>query len=242
MNSNTKLYSTYVSSHTSHLYGEITLDDIKGQFPVWKRYFGKFLSDDKSAEILDVGCGNGGFIFFLKEYGYENSSGIDISKEQVELAEKLGISGVKHADAISFIRDENKEKDVIFARDVIEHFSKETIPELLTLIFNSLKPGGVLIIKTPNAGGPFGSRYRYYDFTHNIAFTRESLNQVLRAAGFKEISFYPAGPVPKGIKSTARFILWKMIEAILRFYMLVEVGASEGIFTQNIIAVARKQG
>jgi len=66
------------------------------------------------------------------------------------------------------------------------------------------------------------------------------LNQVLREVGFNHIAFYPTGLVPKGFKSGVRFLLWKMIEALLRFYMLVETSSDDGIYTQNIIVVGRK--
>jgi len=240
MNYREKLYSTYVSTHTSHLYDAPTLKEIRKQFPVWKSYYRRFLPKDMAAKILDIGCGNGGFVYYLKSLGYENSSGIDISPEQVEVAKSLGIKGIECADIVSFLRDKKSIYDAIFARDVIEHFTKDSIIELLELIFNSLKRGGVVIIQTPNAESPFGSSYRYGDFTHEIAFTRSSLNQVLRVAGFEKVDFYPTGPVPKGIKSAIRFMLWKVIEMMLRFYMLVETGSSEGIYTQNIICVAKK--
>lgn len=241
MNYREKLYSIYVSTHISRLYGESSIDGIKKQFPVWRRYYGRFLLQDKSASILDIGCGDGGFVYYLKNLGYENSSGIDISPEQVEIARNLGIKDVKCADILGFLRDKKDTYDVIFARDVIEHFTKEDIIELLEVVFNSLKPCGVVIIQTPNGESPFGGRYRYGDFTHEIAFTRSSLNQVLMMAGFEKVDFYPVGPVPKGIKSTVRFLFWKVIEWLLRFYMLVETGDSRGIFTQNIIAVAVKR-
>ncbi len=235
-----KLYSTYVSSHTSYLYGEVSLKDIKRQFPVWKRYYGRFLPEDKDAKILDIGCGNGGFVYFLQTLGFKNALGIDISKEQVELAHKLGIENIIQADLKEFLSAELGIYDVIFARDVIEHFLKDEILEILTLIFSSLKRGGVFVLQTPNAESPFSGRYRYGDFTHEIAFTRSSLNQILTAIGFRDINFYPTDPVPKGLKSAVRYILWKAIHLMLKFYMLVETGSGEGIFTQNIIGVAKK--
>ena len=235
-----KLYNTYVSTHTSYLYGRPNLDRIKRQFPVWKWYFGSFLPRDKEAKILDIGCGNGGFVYWLQSLGYKNSEGIDISKEQVGIARNLGIPNIKCADLVEFLKSKDKAYDIIFARDIIEHFKKEEIINILSLIFNSLKQEGTVVIQAPNAQNLFGSRLRYGDFTHEIAFTEGSLYQLLRIAGFKEISFYPTGPVPKGIKSTVRFLLWKMIEIFLRFYMLVETGSGRGIYTQNIIAVARK--
>jgi 2-polyprenyl-3-methyl-5-hydroxy-6-metoxy-1,4-benzoquinol methylase len=240
MNYREKLYSTYVSSHTKPLYGEAILEGIKKQYPVWKRYFKRFLPDDKDAKILDIGCGNGGFVYYLKNLGYRNSSGIDISLEQVEAAKKLGIKDVECADAMSFLKDKKELYDLIVARDLLEHFTKDEIMDVLSLTFNSLKLGGPAVIQAPNAQNLFSGILRYGDFTHEIAFTKDSLNQILRAAGFNEVAFYPTGPVPKGIRSAIRFVLWKMIEKVFRFYMLIEAGSSEGIFTQNIIAVAKK--
>lgn len=84
-----KFYSQYVSVHTRPLYGEQSLDDIKKQFPAWQAYFGKFLSEDRNARIIDLGCGNGGFVYWLQKNGYQNVEGIDISEEQVEVAKKI---------------------------------------------------------------------------------------------------------------------------------------------------------
>jgi|Deesub1362B_J571_1020462.scaffolds.fasta_scaffold02518_1 2-polyprenyl-3-methyl-5-hydroxy-6-metoxy-1,4-benzoquinol methylase len=235
-----KVYSTYVSTHTLHLYGEATLERIKKQFPVWTHYYRRFLPSDKSAKILDVGCGNGGFVYWLQQIGYTNASGIDISSEQIEVAKRLGIKSVEQADLIEFLKDKQDFYDVIFARDIIEHFNKDEVLEIFETFYNSIKSGGSVIICTPNGESPFSGRYRYGDFTHEIVFTQSSLSQVLRVSGFTKIAFYPVRPVPKGVKSVVRFLLWRGIEMLLKFYMLVETGSGEGIYTQNIIAVVYK--
>jgi 2-polyprenyl-3-methyl-5-hydroxy-6-metoxy-1,4-benzoquinol methylase len=240
MNYRERLYNYYVSTHTSYLYGEASLDRIKRQFPIWEWYFGRFLPKGKDTKILDAGCGNGGFVYFLRSIGYKNSQGIDISKEQVEDAKRLGIQNIEMYDLSEFLKIKQNFYDTIFARDIVEHFEKEEIMDVLSLIFNSLKLGGTVVIQAPNAQNLFSSRLRYGDFTHEIAFTKDSLNQILRATGFNEVAFYPTGPVPKGIKSVIRFFLWKIIETFLRFYMLVETGTGKGIFTQNIICFAKK--
>ena len=236
-----KFYSSYVSTQTRSLYGEANLEAIRREFPVWRSYFGRALPENKEAVLLDAGCGNGGFVYFLLSQGYTNVQGVDISLEQVEEAKRLGIQNVLCTDFFDFLEEKKKIYDAIFARDVIEHFTKDELLELLELFFHALKSGGRLIIQTPNLESPFGSGYRHCDFTHEIGVTRTSLAQVLRVIGFQEPSFYPTGPVPKGIKSAVRFILWKLIEGALRFYVLVETGTAQGIFTQNLIAVARKK-
>jgi 2-polyprenyl-3-methyl-5-hydroxy-6-metoxy-1,4-benzoquinol methylase len=235
-----KLYSTYVSDNTGHNYGESSIRAVENQFPVWKKYYGRFLPDDRAAHVLELGCGDGGFVHYLRSTGYKNSHGIDRSPEQIKAAEGLGIKGVECADIVDFLRDKKDRYDAIVARDVLEHFNKDEVMDLLGLIFSSLKPGGVLLIQTPNGESPFGTKFRYWDFTHEVIFTSNSLNHVLRATGFASVAFYPAGPVPHGLKSTVRFLLWKAIELLLKFYMVVETGGGRGIYTQNIIAVARK--
>jgi cyclopropane fatty-acyl-phospholipid synthase-like methyltransferase len=80
-----------------------------------------------------------------------------------------------------------KTYDVIFARDVIEHFTKDEILEVLTLIFSSLKDRGVFILQCLNAESPFMGRILYGDFTHEMTFTRNNLHQILTTTGFKHI-------------------------------------------------------
>ena len=90
MNYREKLYSQYVSTHTAKLYGYTTIGDIEKQFPAWRRYFQRFLPNDNSARILDIGCGCGGFVHFLHKAGYALAEGVDVSKEQVELSRERG--------------------------------------------------------------------------------------------------------------------------------------------------------
>jgi len=235
-----KLYSTYVSTHASSLYGSTTMDDIKRQIPTWKKYYAKLLPKDKDTEILDIGCGDGGFVYFLRTLGFKNVKGIDLSKEQVELAGNLGIKGVIQADIKEFLSNKSAAYDVVFARDVIEHFAKDEVLEILEMIHRSLRRGGILVAQTINGESFFSGGLRYGDFSHEIVFTRSSLNQIFNVTGFKAIEFHPTGPVPKGLKSFVRYILWKMIEIVLRLRLLIETGSGEGVFTQNIIAAGRK--
>jgi len=240
MNYRDRFYSKYISTHTRSIYGDLELSDIEKQFPAWRGYFGKFLPDNKEVKILDVGCGNGGFVYWLQEIGYKNASGIDISKEQIELAGKIGIKNVSCADIKEFLRYKKEFYDIIFARDVIEHFSKDEILEILDLIFQSLKKGGKVIIQAPNAENLLSGRLRYGDFTHEISFTADSMRQILSVVGFNDIEIIGTGPIVHGVKSFIRYILWHCVKHCLSLYLLIETGSAKGIFSQNLIASARK--
>ena len=129
---------------------------------------------------------------------------------------------------------------MVFLRDVLEHFKKDEILSELEVVYNALKVGGRIIIQTPNGESPFAGRYRWGDFTHETSFTWSSLNQVLAVTGFREVKIKPAGPVPHDLKSAVRYFLWKCIETLLRFYIIVETGQKKAVFTQNIIAYGVK--
>lgn len=235
-----RFYSKYVSSHTKNMYGDQTLERVRSQFRVWQSYFGRFLPENKDAEIIDLGCGSGGFVYWLQQEGFKNVTGIDISKEQVGKAEELGIKNIHLADLRDFLKNKAGVYDLIFARDILEHFSKDEILNLFDLIRFSLKRDGMFVVQTVNAENLLWGRLRHGDFTHEIAFTRESVSLVLRVSGFSNIKIYPQRPVVHGVKSAVRFVLWMVVELLLHFYLLIETGSYKGIFTQNIIVYAKK--
>ena len=234
-----KIYSKYRSSHIKNLIGNVDLNFFKKQFPVWNKYYGEFLPKDKNVKILDIACGDGGIVYWLQSIGYKNSFGIDISEEQVNLAKSLGIENIEQYDLKEFLKT-NRGWDVIFALDILEHFDKNEILDVLELIYNALNKNGILIIKTPNGESIFGTRYLYSDFTHEFIFTERSLKEVLSISGFRGFKFKEDGPVIHSLFSLIRYILWKFIRLILNFYLLVETGQKADILTQNIIAVAYK--
>ena len=236
-----KFYKNYVSKNTSLIYGEISIKDIEKQFPVWQKYFGRFLPKDKNAKIIEIGCGNGGLIYWLQNMGYINASGTDVSPEQIEYAKNLGIKNINQANLVDFLKNKTELYDVIFMRDVIEHFNKNEILDILDMLYNALKKNGALIIQTPNGASIFGNRYRYHDFTHEISFTENSLRQIMLMGNFSGLEFYETAPVVYGLKSFIRFILWKFLRKVLQFYLLVETGAGEKVLTQNIIVVGYKK-
>jgi len=131
--------------------------------------------------------------------------------------------------------------DCLVSFDLIEHIEPGETLAFLRAVLAALRPGGRLILRTANGSGPLAGRVRFSDFTHAQAFTMSSISQVLRLAGFERIEVLPEGPRVHGLISAARWILWKGIDAALRFYLAVETGQLQReIFTQNLIAVAHR--
>ncbi|MCX5720885.1 MAG: class I SAM-dependent methyltransferase [Nitrospirae bacterium] len=224
--------------------GAYLADDRECRAPYLRHLIRKHVPPCREVKILDLGCGSGTLIYFLREAGYHCVSGVDCSPEQVAAARDLGIEGIREADLGEVLRTLDGEAvDVVIAFDVIEHMTK---PELLAFadeVYRVLRTGGRWILHAPNAEALFGSRVRYADWTHEQAFTKESLEQLLRTVGFKEIHCYEDEPVIHGFKSFIRWLTWKAVRSVLRVCWLAETGGTgrDGIFSQNLLAVAGKE-
>ncbi len=235
-----EFYSKYFSAHILHRKGEATLDIFRQRSAAWQKNFGRFLPKEKNAKIIDVGCGNGALVWWLQQIGFSDAEGVDISSEQIEIAQRLGVNNVKQADLRTYLKAKTCFYDIIVLRDVIEHFRKEEIIEILEICYSSLKNTGKIIIQVPNAESPFFGRIRYGDFTHEIAFSSSSLSQLLNIIGLTNVQFYATARTINGVRSIIRFLLWKAVEAFYKFLLYAEIGSGHRIVTQGIIAVAAK--
>lgn len=133
--------------------------------------------------------------------------------------------------------------DLITGYDIVEHFHKDEVLRFLDGCHSALKPGGRLILQTPNADSPWGIGYIYGDFTHEVAFNPNALSRLLRLAGFCRIEAREAGPVPWGssAKSTLRYFIWQIIRVGLLSWNLAETGAKgSGILTRVFLISAVK--
>lgn len=214
---------------------------MKNQFSVWRGWYGRFLPKEKSARILDVGCGHGGILYWLQNSGFENTEGVDINREKIDMGVGLKVKNLHHGDALSFLRDKKSVYDRVFLIDVLDSMTKEEAMDILETILTSLKEGGLVITRSSNAESPAG-RLRYERFGEKADLTEQSVKNALSLAGFKSVGAYPVRPVIHGVKSLIRHCFWRLIEVFLKLYRLIEIGSPSGIFTQNIIAVGEKRG
>ena len=238
-----RIYGAYVTGREQPLAPD-SVAGLRPRLPYLRALVRRHFPADRSARILELGCGHGALLYVLQAAGYRNATGVDASPEQVAAAGRLGIEGVTEGDIMEALAHTPAASlDVVVAFDVIEHFAKEELLPLVDEVHRVLRPGGTWIIHVPNCEGPFGSHSRYADFTHEVAFDRFSLTQVLRAGGFAAVACYEDQPVPHGLISALRALGWMMIRSVLLVYVAVETGSWDrgAVFTQNMLAVARQQ-
>jgi 2-polyprenyl-3-methyl-5-hydroxy-6-metoxy-1,4-benzoquinol methylase len=239
MNYKDELFKSYVTTHTGKRKGVIDLKKLHYSSIAFRQHFKKFLPEKKTAKVADLGCGTGALVWWLHQEGFYNATGIDVSIEQVDQARSMGIDNISLENVFEFI-DKETNFDLLFARDLIEHFENQTLYDFLIKCNSALSTQGKLVLQIPNAESPYFGRIRYGDFTHELAFTSSSITQLLAATGFTKINVYPWRPVIVGLKSFLRYILWRLMEALLKLPVFVESGKSNTIVTMNIIVEASK--
>jgi 2-polyprenyl-3-methyl-5-hydroxy-6-metoxy-1,4-benzoquinol methylase len=203
--------------------------------------YGKYLPVDKNAHILDLGCGIGHFLYFLKNMGYSNFFGVDFSKGQIDFVEKNITKKVAVAEALAFLREVKTPYKLIVINDVLEYVKKENLMEFLHLTLSSLEPGGSVFIKVPNMSNPFGLRSRYIDILHEIGFTEHSLLEVLESTDFSDIKIIGSSSPVVSFKSFILKLGRISIHKILKLMFLVQGYAPPKILDPLLIAIAKRQ-
>lgn len=154
-----------------------------------KNWYGetiKFLNDQSGGSILDIGCGLGYFLSALddkwEKYGLETSDD-SINFINKSFKDLKIYKGTLEKNDLAL----NKTFNVIFFYHVIEHLTKPL--EAINKIKLMLKPGGLLIIGTPNASSVcakiFKNKFRLLGPGHIFLTTHSQMKKVLVNKDFK---------------------------------------------------------
>lgn len=129
---------------------------------VFSRELGRLKGGLSPVRVLDLGCGDGHFIYKLKsQFDLKFSlyfMGVDLSFLDIDFATKrkeyFGHTGCdfKQMD-VQELSSQSEPFDIVICSEVIEHMPR---PEYLAeVILRVLKPGGLCILTTPHKGGGF---------------------------------------------------------------------------------------
>ena len=236
-----RIYRHYVDAATQSLAPD-TLAGLAPRRPYLERLVARHFPAAKDAAVLDLGCGHGALIHVAREAGYTDLLGIDNSPAQVAAAKRLGIHGVHHGDLFEAIRslprDEPRRGRRLRCDRAFHQGRADRARPTRSSACSSLAAAGSCMC--PNGVSLFAGASRYGDLTHELSFTCEFLTQLTLASGFRSAAFFEDEPIAHGLKSAVRLVLWKMMRALLRFYLTVETGAAQPVLTQNMLAVAIK--
>ncbi|HLX61628.1 MAG TPA: class I SAM-dependent methyltransferase [Planctomycetota bacterium] len=242
-----------MSSYRERIYKDYSANfqDLKPTFDEiakrrWGRaydyYFRNWLPPSKDAAIVDLACGGGALLYFFKERGYTNLTGVDISPPQVALSKQV-IPNVVESSVLDFLESNPGQFDLITGLDIAEHFNKDELLRFLDGVRGALKPGGRVILQTINGDTPWASNMRYHDLTHEVGFTPNVLCRLLKMCGFEKPEPRENSPaLGYSFIATLRALLWQCIRWKLMFWNYVETGEpGDRVFTRCfLISAVRK--
>jgi len=106
-----------------------------------------FLPRPAGRRLLDVGCGNGFYLAVMRAYGWE-VMGQEVDPAAAEAARRA--YGVEvTVEPLGELARRRPEFDVVTASHVLEHVPDP--PRFLAAATGCLRPGGLLVVVTPNA-------------------------------------------------------------------------------------------
>jgi 2-polyprenyl-3-methyl-5-hydroxy-6-metoxy-1,4-benzoquinol methylase len=136
------------------------------------------------APVLDIGCGRGIFLELLSTAGIQ-AVGIDHSTEALAACERKGLT-VQREEASTYLKQNLGTFGGIFCSHVIEHMGYGDATNFLELCHGALRPGGVLLLVTPNpADLVIMSEVFWLDPTHVRPYPKALLEKMLQAIGFE---------------------------------------------------------
>ena len=205
---NRELKEFYDQYHSNHL--KFAVNEFPFRKAYWDSRIAAFLPSGKETAFLDLGCGNGDFLLYLKTRGYTRISGVEYSGEMKSISER-SVQGIRihQSDATEFLRQTDEKYDFILCAHLLEHFEKTKVVETFKLAKNCLRPGGRFVVMTPNFASPFGLPISFGDFTHITHFSGPAMAQLAGLADLEIVHIGGNGPVAFGTGGIIRSMLWR---------------------------------
>lgn len=148
--------------------------------------------------LLELGCGTGHTLHRLRDLGWRNLYGVEISDSAARIAGHSGFSVVTATVETALDHYPDGWFDVIVAEMVLEHLVNPFA--VVQQIARKLKPGGEFLFSTvirDSIDGRIFGRYGVcYDFPrHMVFFRKRDLDEMLRPAFDRVQSWHQSTPI-----------------------------------------------
>ena len=156
-----------------------------------------------TTDILDVGCGRGEWLEVLRENGFQ-ARGIDTNRIVLQRCRELSLDVVE-AEALTYLGSlSDSSLNAVTAFHFAEHLPLDALVRFLDEAGRTLKPGGLLILETPNPENLLvGSCNFYLDPTHKNPLPIPTLKLLVEARGFRcqeVMKLHPVGSAKIEVK------------------------------------------
>lgn len=216
----------------------------RARFAGYRVNYGPWLPPSREAAILDYGFGDGGVLTFLHELGYQNLTGVDIDRRFVEFGQDHLPAQIEHIpEPAAFLNTHEARYDLVLALQVAYYVPRDTVATWFSMLANTLRPGGRLIVAVFNASIPTSAMTVANDPFIRNAFTEHSLRWLLDVAGLEIVHLgsevYPRGGVRRAAWLASRLILRQARRAVYLMDRGVDA-LNPTLFGKHLIAIADK--
>lgn len=158
---------------------------IKSRLEVYLPFIKKIKEIEPEPKVIDLGCGRGEWLELTREYGFQ-SHGIDMDAGMLENVKSLGLSA-ELGDAVEYLKTLPDESiSIVSGFHIVEHLPFDVLQFLIQEALRVLKPGGLIILETPNPENiKVATADFYLDPTHIRPIPPQLLTFLTEYYGFK---------------------------------------------------------
>ena len=164
-----------------------TRELIKSRLRVYLPFVEPLVGMYPDAKAVDLGCGRGEWLELLQESGFD-AQGVDLDDGMLAACRERELN-VQTGDAVAFLKGlPEASQAVVSGIHLAEHIPFPDLQVLVEEALRVLKPGGLLILETPNPENiVVGAATFYLDPTHQRPIPPPLLSFLPEYCGFKKV-------------------------------------------------------
>ena len=184
------------------------------------------------ASAVDLGCGRGEWLELIAQHGFL-PQGVDLDEGMLAACHELGLPAVK-GDAVGYLQNlADQSQCIVSGFHVAEHITFDQLETLMAQALRVLKPGGLLILETPNPENiAVGTNSFYLDPTHVRPLPPLLLSFLAEYHGFCRVKTLRLQEAPDLHNGGAQIGLLQVLEGVSPDYAIV----AQKIATADILA------
>lgn len=211
--------------------------------PVLELNYSAWLPRDRSAAILDLGCGDGRVLRFLSSKGYLNIHGVDRDPVALAVIGKLEGVAVECTEVgLEYLRQQRGKFKLIILKQMIYYVERSEIMSFMLALKDALTDDGVIVVEFFNAALLSSRMTELKDPFIRTAYTEHSMRRLFAATGLHELHI---GGERRESGGKLRSRVYAALRAgwitLLKAIYILERGLDNElpqIYTKSIIAVA----
>lgn len=202
-----------------------------------------FITPKPGSKILEIGCGDAGCIYFLKQQGFE-VYGAEYSESAIQRAASNELQVVKFDASQDVLPFANASFDIVICLETYEHLRN---PQHCTEeILRVLKMNGQLVVSVPNPHFSFESHGFLYpclfrvknfvEYFHNNGFKVGKIRPHVNCSLLNKIINSPKSPLSYFLPKILRDFYKNKIEQLFPYYC----ASYSNLYCMSLIKVIQK--